>query len=88
MSYVDGNAVIGALSLAMGADVGEAGVVCAACGHDHPVAKARVFLRCPGMVLRCPSCSAAEIVLVEIDHRFELTVRGVATIELASVTRP
>ncbi|MGI9599483.1 MAG: DUF6510 family protein, partial [Acidimicrobiales bacterium] len=60
MSYVDGNAVIGALSLALGADTATAGVVCAACGHDHPVAEAQVYLRCPGMVIRCPSCTNAE----------------------------
>lgn len=87
MSYVDGNAVIGALSLAMGTDVGEAALVCGACGHDHLVAQARVYLRCPGMVLRCPVCSGAEIVLVEIDHRIQLTLRGVAGLEFRSARR-
>ena len=81
MSHVDGNAVIGALSLAVGADTGHASVVCAACGHDHPVAEAHVYLRCPGMVIRCPNCSNTEIVLVEIKQRFQLTISGVTRLE-------
>lgn len=84
MSYVDGNAVTGALSLALGTDVAAAAVVCSACGRDHKVAEAHVYLRCPGIVLRCPACSNVEIVLVEIDHRFELTIRGVTRIVLDS----
>ncbi len=81
MSYVDGNAIIGALSLALGADTGDAALECAACGHDHPVAEAHVYLRCPGIVIRCPNCTNAEIVLIEIEHRFLLTIKGVARIE-------
>jgi len=81
VTYVDGNAVIAALSLATGTDVSLAAIVCAACGQRHPVAEAHVYLRCPGTVIRCPNCTAAEIVLVEIDHRIQLTVTNVATID-------
>ena len=81
MSYVDGNAVIGALSLALGVDTGHAVVVCAACGLDHPVAEAHVYLRCPGIVIRCPSCTNAEIVLIEIEHRFQVTISGITRLE-------
>lgn len=87
MSHVDGNAMIGALSLAMGADLAGAGGVCAGCGHDHRLAEAHVYLRCPGMVMCCPNCAGAEIVLVEIQHRFILTVRGLATIRLGEAAR-
>jgi uncharacterized Zn finger protein len=87
MSHVDGNAIIGALSLAMGTDVADAQIVCGECGNDHHVAHTRVYLRCPGIVVRCPNCDAVEIVLVEIDHRIELTVRAVARLELAEVAR-
>lgn len=81
MSHVDGNAIIGALSLATGIDVSLAELVCGACGQRHPVAEAHVYLRCPGTVIRCPKCAAAEIVLVEIDHRIQLTVKNVAMID-------
>lgn len=83
-THVDGNAVLGVLSLALGTDVGAAALTCAACGNHHAVAETWVYLRCPGIVLRCPSCSGAEIVLVEIAHRFELTVSGTARIDLAT----
>ncbi|MGI9605958.1 MAG: DUF6510 family protein [Acidimicrobiales bacterium] len=88
MSHVDGNAVIGALSLALGTDTGHAGLVCAACGHDHPVAEAHAYLRCPGIVIRCPKCSGAEIVLVEIEHRFLVTVNGVERLVFGSTSLP
>ena len=84
MSYVDGNAIIGALSIATGTDVSLAAVVCGTCGQHHPVAEAHVYLRCPGTVIRCPGCGAAEIVLVEIDHHIKLTIANVATIEFAA----
>lgn len=87
-SYVDGNAIVGALSLALGTDTGAAAVVCGACGLDHRVAEARVYLRCPGMVIRCPNCLNAEIVLVEIGHRFQLTIAGVARLDLDPGPRP
>ena len=81
--HVDGNAVIGALSLALGVDVSEADLVCASCGSRHEVAETRVYRRAPGMVIRCPACGAAEIILVEIAHRFEVTLRGISRIELS-----
>jgi DNA-directed RNA polymerase subunit RPC12/RpoP len=87
MSYVDGNAVIGALSLALGTDTSRATVVCAACGHNHPVAEAHVYLRCPGIVIRCPNCTNREIILVEIGHRFELTINGVQQLEFPTGSR-
>lgn len=83
MTYVDGNAIIGALSIATGTDVSHAVVVCGACGKRHGVAQAHVYLGGPGSVIRCPSCAAAEIVLVEIDHQIQLTIGNVATIEFA-----
>ena len=82
MTHVDGNAVVGALSIALGVDVSLAELVCDKCGADHAVAEAVVYLRCPGAVIRCPSCSAAEIVLVEIDHRYQVTLTNVANLRL------
>lgn len=83
MTYVDGNAIIGALSLATGTDVSLAEIVCGACGRRHAIAEAHVYLRCPGTVVRCPSCTATEIVLVEINHHIQFTVTNVATIDFA-----
>ena len=48
----------------------------------------RVYLRCPGMVMRCPNCANTEIVLVEINHNIKLTVGGLATIDLRETGAP
>ena len=85
MSYVDGNAMAGALALAFGREMTDAAGVCDQCGDRHRLAETHVYLRCPGMVMRCPNCANTEIVIVEIDHHLKLTVRGLATITLENV---
>jgi hypothetical protein len=82
MTHVDGNAVIGALSIALGADMADAGAVCGNCGLRHAIAECHVYLRCPGIVMRCPQCASVEIVLVEIAHRFQITMSGVQALNL------
>jgi len=82
MSYVDGNALSAALSLVFGTDVSTADGTCAHCGYHHPFAEAHVYVRNPGMVMRCPNCDGAEMILVEIEHHLHLTLRGLATITL------
>ena len=82
MSYVDGNALSAALSLAFGTDIASADGICAHCGHHHPFAEAHVYLRNPGMVMRCPNCLGAELTLVEIEHHLHITIQGLATINL------
>ena len=82
MTHVDGNAVIGALSVALGADMADAAAVCEHCGLRHAIAECHVYLRCPGIVMRCPQCGSVEIVLVEIAHRFEITMSGIAALSL------
>lgn len=82
MSYVDGNALAGALALAFGRDMTLAEGVCGDCGDIHRLAETHVYLRCPGMVMRCPKCSNVEIVLVDIKHHLKLTVTGLSAITL------
>ena len=83
MTHVDGNAVIGALSIALGTDMANAVAACSTCGLSHWVAECHVYLRCPGIVMRCPGCASVEIVLVEINHRFQVTINGVANLRLS-----
>ncbi|MGW2239657.1 DUF6510 family protein [Streptomyces sp. NPDC001759] len=80
--YVDGNAVAGAMSLALGRDATTIVLECAECGHRHRVAESRVYLRCPGMVVRCPACSACEVLLVDRPRRLQLTLMSVRTLGL------
>ena len=60
--------------------------LCGACGQRHSVAQAHVYLHCPGTVIRCPGCSAAEIVLVEVNHQIQLTVSNISTIDFQGTT--
>lgn len=85
MTYVDGNALDGALAVAFGRDMTASEGVCAECGDRHRLVQTRVYLRCPGMVMRCPSCDNPEIVIVEINHHLHLTVGGLATIEMQPI---
>jgi hypothetical protein len=80
--HVDGNAVAGAMSLALGRDATTIVLECAGCGDRHRVAETRVYLRCPGIVVRCPACSACEVVLVDRSHRLQLTLMSTRTMEL------
>ena len=83
MGYVDGNALAGALSLAFGRDMTTAETVCADCGDRHIVASTRVYLRSPGMVMRCPNCSAVELILTDIRGQLQIHLRSVASLHLA-----
>ena len=87
MSYVDGNALSAALSLAFGTDLASADGICAHCGYHHPLAGAHVYLRSPGMVMRCPNCTGVELTLVEIEHHFHITIQGLVTINLPALNR-
>jgi hypothetical protein len=82
MNHVDGNALAGALAIAFGRDMTNAVGVCDSCGDRHALAQTHVYLRCPGMVMRCPKCANVEVVLVEIEHHMKVTLRGLSTIDL------
>jgi hypothetical protein len=86
--HVDGNAVIGALSLALGTDLAQGWLECAGCGDSHAIARTLVYLRCPGMVLRCPGCGDVEVVVVEIRHRLTATLSGVAALHTRASGEP
>ncbi len=82
MEHVDGNAIAGALSLALGREATAITLQCAACGDRHLVAETRVYLRCPGMVVRCPACGECELVLVDRTPRLQLTLVTIRSLEL------
>lgn len=80
--YVDGNAVAGAMSLALGREATAIVLECADCGNRHRVAETRVYLRCPGMVVRCPACEACEVLLVDRPDRLRLMLMSIRSMEL------
>ena len=43
----------------------------------HPIATLHAYLRAPGMVLRCASCDAVQLRIVDAPHRTWLDLRGI-----------
>jgi hypothetical protein len=76
---LDGNAIGGLLLDVFGEELTAAISVCAGCGASRPLAELEVYVRAPGTVVRCRSCRAVLIVLVE--------VRGVTCVDLSGLAR-
>lgn len=74
---LDGNAIGGLLEQVFGADITAAEVTCATCGAAGPVAETVVYLRGPGSVVRCRSCTSLLMVISQ--------VRGVNCVDLGGV---
>ena len=77
---VDGNAIGGDLSGVFAFDATTAVTTCAACRDTHVVATLRAYLSAPGIVLRCATCDAVQLRLVQHPDRAWLDLRGVAVL--------
>src|SRR5437879_4121094 len=83
MDALDGNAIAGMLYDAFGAEMTAATGVCAHCGAARQLAELRVYLRAPGVVVRCTSCANVVMVLVEIRGMTCVDLGGLARLERA-----
>ncbi len=86
MDALDGNAIAGALYDVFGEEMTAATSVCALCSASRQVAELRVYLRAPGTVVRCRSCDAIVMVLVEIRGVTCVDLRGLDRLERAAPT--
>ena len=77
MEALDGNAIAGLLHEVFGSEMTTVATVCASCGASRQAAELHVYLRAPGVVVRCPSCGNVVMVLV--------TVRGVTCVDLGGL---
>ena len=73
--HVDGNAVGGLLMDVFGRDPTDVSGRCRDCGAENHVGALLVY-RAAGVVVRCPSCSAVLIKLVEADERVWVDLGG------------
>ncbi len=80
---LDGNAIAGLLHAVFGAELTTAAGVCAHCGARGLVAELEVYLRAPGTVVRCRSCSSVLMVLVTVRGITCVDLRGLASLEAA-----
>jgi Family of unknown function (DUF6510) len=63
---LDGNAIGGLLLEIFNTDMTSAEATCAVCGAVRPVAETTVYLRGPGTVVRCRSCTSALMVITRV----------------------
>jgi hypothetical protein len=82
MAMLDGNAIAGELYDVFGAEMTTVTGVCASCGARHQLGEQRVYVRGPGTIVRCKSCTSIVLVLVEIRGCTCVDLQGVAEIDL------
>ncbi len=83
MDALDGNAIGGLLHEIFGTEMTAALGTCLACGAIRPVAEGVVYLRAPGTIMRCRTCSAVLLAVVRRDEMNCVDMSGLAAIELA-----
>ena len=80
---LDGNALAGRFMDLFGAEMTTSLTECASCGQDHMMGALLAFTQAPGVVLRCPSCEAVMLKLVETPQGVYLDARGAAFVRIA-----
>jgi len=77
---LDGNAIAGTLEEIFGAEMTTAVSTCVGCGRSGPLAETAVYLRAPGVVVRCRQCDAVLAVMVERHGRYCVDLSGVSAL--------
>jgi len=80
---LDANAVAGMLEALFGADLTAADSRCAACGREGEVGTLLAYTLGPGVVLRCPACSAVVLRMVETPRGTLVEAKGLAYLRIA-----
>ena len=79
---LDANAVAGMLEALFGADMTAADSRCAACGREGEVGTLLAYTMAPGVVLRCPACSAVMLRMVETPRGTLVEAKGLAFVRM------
>jgi hypothetical protein len=77
---LDGNAIGGLLHEVFGTEMTTAVATCATCGTTAPMAEAVVYLRAPGTVVRCRTCTAVLMVVVQRGAQNCVSLGGLASL--------
>jgi Family of unknown function (DUF6510) len=75
---LDGNAIGGLLLDVFGTEMTTVTGRCGSCGTASLVAEFTVYLRAPGTVVRCPTCTAILMVFVSARDRTCVDLSGLA----------
>jgi hypothetical protein len=82
MDALDGNAIAGQLMDIFGRELTTAIGTCGTCGAVARVAEFVVYMRGPGIVVRCRSCGGILIVLTAIRETYCVDLGGLADLTL------
>ncbi len=80
---LDGNAVGGLLLELFGVEMTATPGVCAHCGAREQMAATDVYVRAPGVVVRCRHCEGVLVRVVRGNGKTWLDVSGLGSVELA-----
>jgi predicted Zn finger-like uncharacterized protein len=81
---LDGNAIGGLLSEIFTMEMTTAETTCANCGAVNAVGRVDVYLRAPGVVVRCPGCEQVLMRIVRAPGRYWIDLRGTRCLEFAA----
>jgi hypothetical protein len=81
MERIDGNAVGGVLAEIFGREMTIAVSVCGSCGARGPVAELQVYMRAPGIVVRCSTCESVLVKIVQSGRRTWLDLSGTRSLQ-------
>jgi hypothetical protein len=79
---VDANAIAGLLETVFGREVTAQQERCAHCGTVSLVGTLRVYLRGPGVVVRCPACAEVVLRIVETPTGVRVDLAGATHLAL------
>ena len=80
---LDGSALAGMLYEIFGSEMTEAGCECAACGNHAALATFHAFTQAPGTVLRCATCGAVTVRIVERADAYLIDAQGLSWMRIA-----
>jgi hypothetical protein len=83
---VDANAVGGLLATVFGIDVTGSPGQCATCHTVSIVGTMRVYMRGPGIVIRCPACTQVVMRMVQTPTAMLIDASGTRSIRIARQT--
>ena len=80
---LDGNAIAGTMTEIFGSEMTTVVAACAGCGSTGLLAETLVYVRAPGVVVRCRHCQSVLLVVVERRDRYCVDIQGVASLTAA-----
>jgi Family of unknown function (DUF6510) len=78
---LDGNAIGALLQDIFGTEMTTAAATCVACGATGPMAETLVYLRAPGVVVRCRGCRSVLMVVLQRGTQNCVSLGGLAALE-------